>query len=151
MLCALTPAETAMLERIQKILYLLPLLLMLLTLHQLYVAFTVQKEMRSGIEARGIIEEAEIKNMISQSHGRLTLRIELPDGTTYKRHFTLPISMLVLLQDQHEIPVRVDPEDRQQVILVPLHRMQLRMALINAAIAAAGAVLALWALRKLNV
>ncbi len=140
-----------MLHRIQKVLYLLPFLLALLTLHQLYVAFTVQKEMRSGIEAVGVIKEAEIKNMISQSHGRLTLQIRLPDGTTYERRFTLPISMLVLLQDKHEIPVRVDPADPQKVIMVPLHSTQLRMALINAAIAAVGALLSLWALRRLNV
>jgi len=128
-----------------RFLLLIPAFLFLLMLHQLYVAYTVHRVWETGIEAHARIVEAEVKNMISQSHARLRLQIFLPDSTVLERGFTLPVTLIAeLQQDASGLRVKVRPPDT--VVIEPLYHTQLRMALINAAIAGLGAVLSLWAI-----
>lgn len=132
---------------VSRLLWIVPVLLVLLMAHQGWVAYEVDKTWENGVATTAKVVNYEMKAMAAQTHGIITLRAPLPNGDSIEQTLSVPAMLAAQLRNFNEVPVRVLPEGGQEIVMAEVVRTQRRMALINVFISGIGALLVAIAIR----
>lgn len=126
---------------VSRYLWIVPVVLTGLMVHQGWVAYSVHQTWKNGFSTTADVVHYEMKAMAAQTHGIMTLRAPLPDGDYIERTLSMPAMLATQVRNAEQLDVRVRPGHSQQIVVVEIMRTQWRMALINVIIAGLGAVL----------
>jgi hypothetical protein len=125
---------------VSRFLWIVPVILFGLMVHQAWVVYSVTQTWNDGKAATAEIVDYEMKEMAAQTHGIMTLRIPLPDGHSIEETLSMPAMLATQVRNTEQLEVRVRPGRSQQIVVAELMRTQRRMAMINVIIAGLGAV-----------
>ena len=132
---------------VARLMWALPLLLLVLAINQAKVARDIRHTLEAGVPATAEITNVQKENRVDVTYDYVDLRIVLEDGRVLtKETFSLPHSMFPLIENQETVEVRVLPGAAQEVVIAStggpearlIARPQWRLAAINAAISAIG-------------
>lgn len=126
---------------VSRYLWIVPVILTGLMIHQGWVAYSVHQTWTNGFPATAEVVHYEMKAMAAQTHGVMTLRAPLPNGDSIERTLSMPAMLATQVRNAEQLDVRVRPGHSQQIVVAEIMRTQRRMAFINVIIAGLGAVL----------
>ena len=127
---------------VARILWVLPALLFVLTIHQIDVALDLHETLTRGTPAVAEVTEFRTTNRAEIKFDEIGLRATLPDGRVVEQaHMSIPHSFAQELAGRQTLDVRVLPGADQPLVIASLGRAHWRMAAINAAMSALGFVL----------
>jgi hypothetical protein len=124
-----------------------PILLLLLSLHQVIVALDVRRTLKEGVPGRAEVIAFHSTNRSEISYDYVGLRVELEDGVVIEHaKLSMPHSFAPLLAGRSSVDVRVLPGARQEIVITEVDgqqigRAHMRVAAINAAMSFLGFVL----------
>jgi hypothetical protein len=130
-----------MVYRIARLMWLLPALLIVLTVALVKAGFDQHTTYEQGIPAQGTVSNVVLESRAEVTFGQLDVAVTLDDGTSLQETLPLPLSLLHKVKDQSVLPVRVLPGTSQPILIDEIARAQWRMSLINAVMAGIGAIL----------
>lgn len=123
--------------------WIVPVALVLLTVHQARTAVELGRTLRQGEPATAAVTRYERSDRKDVTQAELDLRIDLPDGSTIVReHLALPYSIAHRVEAD-SLPVRVLRGASQEIVLTDIVRTQIRIAWSNAAMALVMALISL--------
>ena len=125
---------------VSRYLWIVPVVLTGLMIHQGWVAYSVTQTWNEGIATEAEVVHYEMKAMAAQTHGIMRLRAPLPSGDSIEQTLSLPAMLATQVRNAERLEVRVRPGQSQQIVVAEIMRTQRRMALINVVIAALGAI-----------
>ncbi len=106
---------------IARILWILPALLIFLSLNQAKVALDLRATWEAGTPATAEVLTYEYSNRADVTYGYVSLRVPLPDGQALmKEKMSLPHSLLPRLEGQETLAVRVRLGAAQEVVIAQL-------------------------------
>ncbi|NBC15945.1 MAG: DUF3592 domain-containing protein [Bacteroidetes bacterium] len=127
---------------IARVLWILPLLLLVLAANQAKVAVDLRATLEEGTPATAEILELEISNRVDVTYDWVSLRVTMPDGQVIEQEqISLPHTLAPQLEGQEQIDVRVRPDAPQPIAITQFARAQWRIAAIQAVMALVGALL----------
>lgn len=124
--------------RVAQLAWIVPLFFLGLSLHQGKVAYDLYQTKTQGTPATAEVREVYIDNRKDVTYDYISLRVELPDGTTLSREkMSLPHGLVPLLKGKEMLDVRVDPGGARQIAVTeqikstPIVGTQIRIAGLN--------------------
>lgn len=125
-----------------RLLWILPAILLFITVHQAYSAYEIRKTLIEGEPARAEVLEFESSSRVEISYDYVSIRVPLADGSEIrKEHMSLPHTLVPVIQGATELDVRVRPGARQEVVIEEIGSMHWKLALMNMAMSLFGFVL----------
>lgn len=121
--------------------WLLPALLVLLTISQVKAALDLQRTLAEGTPAVAEVVDRYQTDRVDVTYAQIQLRITMPEGEVVERTLPLPISLLPLVEGKDTVDVRVMEGAAQEVVIADIARPQWRMAAINAGVSLLGLVM----------
>lgn len=128
--------------------WILPVFFLCLTAHQANVASDLNVTRTQGTSATAEVLEVHKENRVDVTYDYVSLRVPLPDGGTLTREkLSLPHSIVPAIQDRATLDVKVLPGADREIVVTetigptPIVDTQLRIALMNAAIAFGAALI----------
>lgn len=120
---------------VARMLWIIPLALVGLTIHQVWVARSVAKTMSEGHRVIAEVTFFDVKEMVAQTHGILDL--EIPDSNlgSYSKRLTVPAAWLYDMGELDSLAVYVLDGGTQDVVIENLAQVQARTAWVNAMVA----------------
>ena len=110
---------------VARLLWIVPALLLFLTINQAKVAHDVRQTWRTGTPATAEVLAYENADRVDVTYGYVNLRVTLADGTTLtKENLSLPSTILPRLEGAETLAVRVRPGAAQEIVidqLMPAH------------------------------
>ena len=110
---------------IARLLWILPAVLLFLTVNQAKVAHDLRQTWEQGTPATAEVLAYDNSNRVDVTYGFVSLRVPLSDGSAIeKEHMSLPATLLPRLEGESELAVHVRPEAAQEVVidkLMPAH------------------------------
>lgn len=136
---------------IARVLWFFPLLLVLLTINQVYVGYNIHRTLNEGMLLQAEITELVKTNRTEISYEYVNLRIVLPDGQVMLREkMTFPHSFLPEIEGKKVMDVRVLPDSPEEIVFASMGRAHWRLAYINAAMSLMGTLLLAWGIFAWN-
>jgi len=126
---------------VARLLWALPVLLIVLALALTKAGFDQRRTLEEGIPTMGTISNVEIKSRSEITYGHLDVSVTLDDGTQLTRTLPLPLSLLHKVREQTVLPVRVLPGSDQPILIEEIARAQWRMSFIHAGMAGVGVIM----------
>jgi hypothetical protein len=127
---------------ITRLLWIIPLLLLVLTIQQAKVAIDLRATLQEGTPATAEILELEISNRVDVTYDWVSLRVTMPDGRVFEQEqMSLPHTLAPELEGKQQVDVRVRPDAPQPVAITQFARAQWRIAAIQSVMAFVGALL----------
>ncbi len=127
---------------VARILWILPAILIFLTLNQAKVALDLRATWEEGTPATADVLVFENSNRADVTYGYVSLQVLLPDGQTLtKEKMSLPHSLLPRLEGQETLAVRVRPGAAQEIVIAQLMPTHWLIAASQAGISFLGALL----------
>lgn len=125
-------------EAIARLAWILPLLLLGLSLHQAKVAYDLHRTKTTGQEATAEVLNIHKDNRTDVTYDYISIRVPLTDGTTITRKkLSLPHGLVPILEGKKQLKVRVDPGGPRGIVIMepvqstPVVDTQIRIAGIN--------------------
>ncbi|WP_141239920.1 hypothetical protein [Aliifodinibius salipaludis] len=115
--------------------WLLPAAFLFLTLHQGLVYYGIIDTYENGESYTAEVVEFELKQIAAQTNGYIVLRFTPGDNQEIERKLSLPVEMAGDLQDIRVIPIRYQPGDMQEIVLMPTFETQKSLIWTNALMA----------------
>lgn len=106
------------------------------------MTYDVHRTMQEGSPVTARVAHFELQSMAAQTHGLLTLEWSVTGRDTVVRELTLPATLASRVRGDSLLDIRVRGEGNGRPVILELHRVQRRMALINAVMALVGGLLA---------
>ena len=127
---------------IARILWILPAILIFLSLDQAKVALDLRATWEAGTPATAEVLTFENSNRADVTYGYVSLRVSLPDGQALtKEKMSLPHSLLPRLEGQETLDVRVMPGAAQEIVIAQLMPTHWLIAASQAGISLVGALI----------
>ena len=121
---------------VARIAWILPLFFAGLFVHQTRVAYNLHRTLTQGQPAQAQVLEVHQENRVDVTYDYVSLRVDLPDGSTItKEQMSIPHSLIQLLESKKTVDVRVRPGSSQEVVITQIGGTQWRIAAMNAAMA----------------
>lgn len=114
------------------LLWLIPIYLISLTLHQ-YTIYSINADINeNGTPIEATVTDFRIKHIASQTNGYIVLGFTLPDsGEIIRKKLSLSVQIAARLIGRNEIPIRYLPNRGEEVIMMPTFELQQEVVLIN--------------------
>ena len=125
---------------IARLLWILPAILLYLTVNQIGVALDIRQTLDRGEQARAEVIEIFMTNRADVTYGYVRLRIPT-NGSTIERQLSMPLSLLNAIEGSDSLDVRLLPDEDVDVVVAELARPQWRMAASNAGMSFIGLIL----------
>lgn len=125
---------------IARLLWILPAILLFLTINQIMVAFDIRQTLTLGVPAKAEVLEVYKTNRVDVTYGYVRMRIPTDQGDVV-RQLSMSISLLHAIEDRDSLDVRLLPGEDLEVVITEVARPQWRMAAINAGISFIGFIL----------
>lgn len=122
-------------------LWIVPAILLFLTINQIMVARDVRDTLNKGEPARAEVVEVYASNRADVTYGYVQLRVPM-EGHIVERRLSMPLSLINALDDADTLDVRLLPGEDVDVVITDVARPQWRIAAINAGISFLGLILA---------
>ena len=120
---------------VARVAWLIPAVLLLLTIHQGKAAMDLNDTLQKGEEARAEVTRYMRSDRKDVTQAELDLRVTLQDGSTLvHERLALPYSVAHRVEAEF-LDVRVMPGAAQEIVIVEIGPTQRRIALSNAAMA----------------
>ncbi len=132
------PKRSGML--IARLLWILPAILLFLTINQVNVAYDIRETLATGTPATAEVMEVYKTNRVDVTYGYIRLRIPT-ESAVIETQLSMSISLLNELEGRDTLDVRLLPGEDVEVVITDVARPQWRMAAINAGISFIGFVL----------
>jgi hypothetical protein len=124
---------------VARLLWIFPVLLILLMIHQLKVAFDIRETLEHGTPATARIVDSFKTDRVDISFEYVSLRVELEDGQVIERaKMALPHGLYPQIEGRETVSVRVRPGAAQEIVIEEIARPQWRLAAINAGMSLIG-------------
>ena len=117
--------------RLIYLIWLLPLVLLGLTIHQSLVYNGLETTYEEGESYLADVVDFEIKQIAAQTNGYVILRFQPNQGEVVQRKLSLPVNLASQLMDSEQIPIRYHPDSFQSVVMINTYQMHRQMAFIN--------------------
>lgn len=115
----------------------IPVLLLGLSIHQVWVGLELRATLQQGEPAEAEITEVFSSDRAEIKYDYVSLRIPLGDGTVLTRErMSLPHTLIGVVEDRETIDVRVRRGASQEIVITEVANTQWRIALINAGMSA---------------
>lgn len=124
-----------------KLLYLfllVPAYLLGLTIHQASVYYGIHNTYEEGESYNAEVVDFNIKQIAAQTNGYVVLRFETHDGNIVQRKLSLPVDMASFLTDTQVIPVRFQPGNFEEIVIIPTYKKQRSIIMFNMGVAFIG-------------
>ncbi len=126
--------ETRFSRTVARVAWVLPVLLLALTINQFKVARDLGTTFENGVSATAEVTRYFRSDRKDVTHAEVDLRIVLADGTELIRErLALPYSIAHRIEDADSVRVRVRPGAAQEIVIEAIAGTQRRIALSNAA------------------
>ncbi|GAB5519329.1 MAG: hypothetical protein RhofKO_15800 [Rhodothermales bacterium] len=120
---------------IARLMWVIPVGMLLLAINQVNVVFDLQSTLEEGTLVVADVDTVVTTNRSEIAYDYLDLSVPMPSGDTLRvEKMTLPHSLFTHVQDEKKLDVRVMPGAAQEVVLVHVADTQWRIAAMNAAI-----------------
>jgi hypothetical protein len=120
--------------RVARLAWILPTVLLLLSLHQVVTAINLGKTLDEGEAAVAEVIRYERSDRKDVTHVELDLLVRLGDGSTIERNrLALPYSIGHRVEEADSLEVTVLPGGGQEVVITQIGRTQTRIAWSNGA------------------
>jgi len=104
--------------------WLLPAAFLFLIMHQGAVYMGVTDTYENGTSYTAEVAEFELKQIASQTNGYIVVRFETEEGEEIQRKLSLPVEMAGELQKIRIVPIRYQPGNFQEIVLMPAYDTQ---------------------------
>jgi len=109
-----------------------------LIFNQVKVAFDLNKTLKEGQDAMAEVTRYNRVDRQDVTHGEVSLRIPMPDGSVLVREkMALPYSLSYAVEKE-SLAVRVAPGAAQEIVITEIGATQVRIAAINAGMSLIG-------------
>lgn len=129
---------------VARLLWIIPGILLFLTINQGMVALDLRQTMRDGRLIEAQVLEFSTTDRADITMASIRLRILMPDGSTTDRELPLPITFVRMLEGRDSLDVYLDSGADQEVVIAEIGRAQWRLAAINGGISFIGLILVSW-------
>lgn len=99
--------------------WLLPIAFLFLVTHQGAVYYGINETYENGNSYTAEVVEFELKQIAAQTNGYIVLRFQTEDGEEIQRQLSLPVEMAAELQDIRVVPIRYQPGNWQEIVMMP--------------------------------
>lgn len=117
------------------LIWLLPLALASLTVHQIFTYYSIVQTYNKGESYTAEVVDFEIKQIAAQTNGYVVLKFETRGGDTIQQKLSLPVTLAAQFMESNVIPIRYHPDSSTPVIMIKTYKTHSRVALINASMA----------------
>ncbi|MGA7305027.1 MAG: DUF3592 domain-containing protein [Rhodothermales bacterium] len=135
---------------VARLMWALPALLCVISVALFRAGLAERQTLDAGTTMTAQVVHVEFRNRADVTYGDIDLRIRMSDTEVLERRLPLPLSLLTPLRDRKEVTVRVLPGTSKDVVIEEIARAQWRMALIQSAMSALGAILLIIAVAAWN-
>lgn len=115
--------------------WLLPTAFLFLSLHQTSVYYGVIDTYENGTSYTAEVVDFELKRIAAQTNGYIVLRFD-KEGNKIQEKLSLPVEMAGQLQRIRVVPIRYQPGNFQEIVLMPTYKTQKNLVWTNLAMAA---------------
>ncbi|MEM8484093.1 MAG: DUF3592 domain-containing protein [Bacteroidota bacterium] len=135
--------KKALVYRVAKLMWALPVFLLLLALNQAKVAYDLHYTLNNGIAAVADVLEVEVNERVDIPYGYVSLRVALEDGQEIvQEKMSLPYTLLPSVRYEEQLDVRVFLEADQQIVIQQIASTQWKIAAIQSLILIVGFLMA---------
>ena len=118
-----------------KVLWIVPLFLVLLAINQAIVALDIKHTLDNGKEKVADVLEVRVNDRVDIPFGYVSLKVELDSGQELvQEKMALPYTLLPQVKNQEQLRVYILPEARQKVVIAGIASTQWKMAGMQSAI-----------------
>lgn len=135
-------------RRVAQLAWLVPLFFFGISLHQGKVTYDLYDTKTQGTAATADVLEVHVDNRTDVTYDYISLRVELPDGTTLSREqMSLPHGLVPVLEGKETLDVRVNPGAPREIVITerieatPVVDTQMRIAGMNGLMSLGAALL----------
>ncbi len=140
---SLRPAVSSNASRlIARLLWFFPLVLLALSVHQVWVFQQVRDTLRLGVPGKATITDSFSTRRVEVSYDYVNVNVRLADGRTFSRR-ELPVNHTYYqeLTGKPEVDVVARPGAPQEIVFTDFGHAHWRLALINAVMSFLGALM----------
>lgn len=128
-------AASKSVRTIAKVVWGIPVLLLLLGINQVRVAQDIRSTLAEGASAQAEITDWHLDERADVKFDYVSLRVPLASGDVLVREkMPMPHSLIYLLENKEEVAVRVREGAAQEIVIEEVGSTQWRIAAMNAAI-----------------
>ncbi len=128
---------------VARLMWIVPIALLLLSLNQAKVAYDLHYTLNNGIPAVAEVLEVEVNERVDIPYGFVSLRVNLEDGRQIEQEkMSLPYTLLPAVRYEEKLDVRVYPEADQQIVIEKIASTQWKIAAVQGLMGFAGFLLA---------
>ncbi len=129
---------------VARLLWIIPGLLLFLTINQAMVALDLRETLRDGRLVEAEVVEFSTTDRADITMASVRLRVPMPDGSNSERELPLPITFVRMLDGSDSLRVYLASGADQEVVIAEIGRAQWRLAAINGGISFIGLILVSW-------
>ena len=131
---------TPRLSPVARLLWIIPAILLFLTINQAKVALDLRNTLNRGVPAKAEVVEIYQTNRVDVTYGYVDLRIATEEGVI-ERRLSMSVSLLPPLEGRDSLDVRIISGDEESIVIEAIAKPQWQMAAINSGISFLGLVL----------
>lgn len=124
------------------LIWLLPATFLFLTLHQTAVYYGIIDTYKNGSSFTAEVVDFEVKQIATQTSGYIVLRFG-DEGEKVQRKLSLPVEMASQLKSIRVVPIRYQPENFQEIVMMPTYKTQKNLVWTNIAMAVLALLIAI--------
>jgi hypothetical protein len=132
---------TAVLARLM---WLAPALLLVIGLWLIQAGIGQKHTLDSGVLLTADVVDINIRNRADVTYGHIDLDVPEPSGDTVRVRLPLPLSLLMSIEGQPRVDIRLLEGSEQPIVIEAIARAQWKLSLINASMCLLGAMLLAW-------
>lgn len=124
------------------LIWLLPLAFLFLSLHQTAVYYGIIDTYKNGTSYTAEVVDFEVKQIATQTSGYIILRFG-DEGEKVQQKLSLPVEMASQLTRIRVVPIRYQPGNFQEIVMMPTYETQKNLVWTNIAMAVLGLLIAI--------
>lgn len=133
-----------MVNVVARLMWLAPALLVVIAISLLLAGSDQRTTLESGEPAVARVIDTEVRNRADVTYGHIDLRVPSTSGDSTDVRLPLPLSLLLGVESEKTLDVRLLPDTDQPVVIERIARAQWRMSYIQASMSLLGALLLVW-------
>ncbi len=126
---------------VARILWIVPVILLALSIHQANVALDIRSTLRNGQPAMASVTDFESAGRVDVTYDYVSLAVDIDGKHIVHEKMSLPHTFAPYVQGMQEIEVLVQPGADQEIVIRDLGRAHYRIAAINSLMALVAALL----------
>jgi len=123
--------------------WLLPAAFLALGLHQTMVYYSIQNTYKNGTSYTAELTDFEFKRIAAQTSSSIAIRFKDKNDSMIKKQMSIPVEMAGDIQKIRVVPIRYEPDNFEEVVLLPAYKTQKSLVWTNMAMAGLALIIGL--------